>query len=65
MDVFRNSTAHNDVDTFGKSILVELNAGDTMYVSNGDNQFTWSSNLLETSFSGFEYDPEAAEVSHP
>ena len=65
MDVFRNSTAHNDVDTLGKSILVELNAGDTMYVSNGDNQFTWSSNLLETSFSGFEYETEAAEVSHP
>ena len=65
MDVFRNSTAHNDVDTLGKSILVELNAGDTMFVSSGDNQLTWSSNLLETSFSGFKYDPEEAEVSHP
>ena len=59
--IIRQSTSYTGTDVIGRSILTFLNAGDTVHVVNRENKVAWSSKLLETSFSGFQYQPVYAE----
>ena len=59
--IIRNSTSHTGTDVIGRSIMAYLNAGDTVHIVNMENKVAWSSELLETSFSGFKYQPVYAE----
>ena len=57
-NIIRNSTSHPGTDTMGRSIMMSLEEGDTIHLVNHENQALWSSDSgLETSFSGFLYEP--------
>ena len=55
--IIRESTARTGTDVIGRSIMMNLNESDTVHVVNNDNKMAWSSELLETSFAGFKYEP--------
>ena len=55
--IIRESTARTGTDVIGRSIMMNLNKSDTVHVVNKENKVAWSSQLLETSFVGFKYDP--------
>ena len=55
--IIRESTARTGTDVIGRSIMMNLNKSDTVHVVNNDNKMAWSSELLETSFAGFKYEP--------
>ena len=55
--ITRESTAHTGTDVIGRSIMMYLNESDTVHVVNKENKVAWSSQLLETSFAGFKYEP--------
>ena len=57
VNIYRTSTRHNGTDTIGRSIMMTLEADDTVHMVNNDNQVVWSSQLFQTSFSGFKYEP--------
>ena len=57
VNIIRESTIHSGTDTTGRSIMVQLQTGDTVHIVNERNQLAFSSEGLETSFSGFLYDP--------
>ena len=57
VSIFDNTTNMDSTDTIGRSIMTTLDVGDTMHVVNNQNQIAWSSSNLETSFSGFLYEP--------
>ena len=56
-NILRLSTAHNGSDTLSRSIMTSLKKDDTIHVVNQENRDVWSSSSLETSFSGFLYEP--------
>ena len=56
-NILRLSTAHNGSDTLSRSIMTSLKKDDTIHVGNQENRDVWSSSSLETSFSGFLYQP--------
>ena len=56
-NIVRLSTAHNGSDTISRSIMTSLKKYDTIHVGNQENRYVWSSSSLETSFSGFLYEP--------
>ena len=55
--IIRSSTARTGTDVIGRSIMVSLNSGDTVHIANEENKVAWSSQLLETNFAGFKYEP--------
>ena len=55
--IIRESTSHSGTDVIGRSIMMNLNTSDTVYVVNRKNKVVWSSQRLETSFAGFKYEP--------
>ena len=58
VNVIRNSTVHPGTDTTSRSILMSLEEGDTIHLVNHADQVAWSTETgLETSFSGFLYQP--------
>ena len=56
-NILRLATNHNGSDTIGRSIMIPLQREDTVHVVNQENRVAWSSPDLETSFSGFLYEP--------
>ena len=68
VNIYRTSTRHNGEDTIGRSIMMTLEADDTVHMVNNDNQVAWSSQLFQTSFSGFKYEPrhgnQVTKISH-
>ena len=56
MNILRTSTTHAGTEQISRSVLLELNALDTIHIVNG-NSPARSTNLLETTFSGFKYQP--------
>ena len=59
-NILRLATNHNGYDTIGRSIMISLQREDTIHVVNQENRVAWSSPDLETSFSGFLYEPAQA-----
>ena len=55
--IIRESTARKDKDVIGRSIMMNLNKSDTVHIANKRNPLVYSSQLLETSFAGFKYEP--------
>ena len=53
VDLRRDSTVHNGNEVIARSVMMTLNQGDTVHLSNAENSITWSSALKETSFNGF------------
>ena len=53
----RESTSHNGNSTLSRSIMMTLESGDTVHIVNNRNETALSSKLIETSFSGFKYEP--------
>ena len=53
----RDSTVHNGNEVIARSVMMALNRGETVHLSNAANSIAWSSNLKETSFNGFLYQP--------
>ena len=56
-NILRLATNHIGYDTIGRSIMISLQREDTVHVVNQENRVAWSSPDLETSFSGFLYEP--------
>ena len=57
INIYRNSTIHNGTDTIGRAIMIKLDRGDKIYMVNEVGRTARSSPLMETSFSGFRYQP--------
>ena len=55
--IVRRSTTHRGTDTIGRSIMMNLEEGDIIYMVNEAGQTARSSTMKETSFSGFKYEP--------
>ena len=55
--IVRRSTSHRGTDTIGRSIMMNLEEGDIIYMVNEAGQTARSSAMKETSFSGFKYEP--------
>ena len=55
--IIRESTARTGTDVIGRSIMMNLNKSDKVHVGNKRNTSVYSSQLLETSFAGFKYEP--------
>ena len=53
----RQSTSHNGDSTMSRSIMMTLEFGDIIHIVNNRSQVALSSKNLETSFSGFKYEP--------
>ena len=65
-NLIRQSTSHNGNSTMSRSIMMTLETGSSVHIVNNNNQMALSSKLLETSFSGFKYDPvHRNQVSRP
>ena len=55
--IIRESTARKGTDVIGRSIMMNLNKSDKVHVGNKRNTSVYSSQLLETSFAEFKYEP--------
>ena len=55
--IVRQSTSHNGSSTLSRSIMMTLESGDTVHIVNNRSEVALSSTLIETSFSGFKYEP--------
>ena len=51
------STSHNGNSTLSRSIMMTLVSGDSVHIVNNRSDVAVSSKLIETSFSGFKYEP--------
>ena len=56
-NLVRKSTSHNGNSTLSRSIMMTLESGDRVHISNNRNEAALSSKIVETSFSGFKYEP--------
>ena len=65
VNILRESTTHTGTDTIGRSVMMELNEYDTVHIGNPDGYTARSSELKETSFCGFKYEPKHGnQVTH-
>ena len=55
--LYRSRISHTGYDTMSRSILMPLQANDKVFIVNNRNQMAWSSQGLQTRFSGFKYEP--------
>ena len=53
-----DKTNHNGTDTIGRSVMMELDRDDTIHIVNPYQYTARSSELKETSFCGFKYEPK-------
>ena len=58
VNIIRNSTTHTGTDTIGRSVLMRLHRGDRVFMVNEAGRTARSSPMMETSFSGFKYQPK-------
>ena len=58
VNIIRRSTKHNGTDTIGRAVMMRLHRGDLIFMVNEAGQTARSSPMLETSFSGFRYQPK-------
>ena len=58
VNILRESTTHTGTDTIGRSVMMELNEDDTVHIGNPLGYTARSSELKETSFCGFKYEPK-------
>ena len=58
VNIIRRSTTHNGTDMIGRSVMMRLNRGDMIFMVNEARQTARSSLMMETSFSGFKYQPK-------
>ena len=64
VNIIRKSTTHNGTDMIRRAVMVHLDKNDQIYMVNGDGQTARSSPMLETSFSGFKYQPTHGNMVH-
>ena len=64
INIYRNSTAHNGTDTIGRAVMMWLDRGDRIYMVNEAGRTARSSPMMETSFSGFKYQPKHGNMVH-
>ena len=57
VNILRTATTYTGTDTIGRSVMMGLDEGDIIYIVNEDGQTARSSQMKETSFSGFKYEP--------
>ena len=57
VDLRRDSTIQAGDDVLARGIMMPLNQGDILHLSNGAQSISLSSDLKETTFSGFLYNP--------
>ena len=57
VNILRESTTHTGTDTIGRSVMMELEEYDTVHIGNPAGYTARSSELKETSFCGFKYEP--------
>ena len=62
VDIVRLSTIQSGTDTMARSIMMNLEEFDTIHIVNTAGLTARSSDLKETSFSGFKYDPKVDAV---
>ena len=55
--ILRTSTLHNGDDMIGRSVMMQLQTEDSVHIGNTEGRVARSSPLIETSFSGFKYEP--------
>ena len=58
VNIIRRSMTHNGTDTIGRSVMMRLNQGDIIFMVNKARRTARSSSMMETSFSGFKYQPK-------
>ena len=58
VNIIRRSTTHNGTDMIGRSVMMRLNRGDMIFMVNEARRTARSSLMMETSFSGFKYQPK-------
>ena len=58
VNILRESTTHTGTDTIGRSVMIELDVFDTVHIGNPAGYTARSSELKETSFCGFKYEPK-------
>ena len=58
VNIIRRSTKHDGTDTIGRSVMMRLHRRDTIFMVNEAGQTARSSSMMETSFSGFKYQPK-------
>ena len=58
VNILRESTTHTGTDTIGRSVMMELDLFDTVHIANPAGYTARSSELKETSFCGFKYEPK-------
>lgn len=56
-ELTRTSTMHNDIDTLGRSVLLNCQKNERVFLKLLNGELYGSSNDIMTSFSGFKYDP--------
>ena len=57
VNIVRRSRSHNGIDTISRAVMMRLDQGDQIYLVNEAGQTARSSPMMETSFSGFKYQP--------
>ena len=62
VNIIRNSTKHDGTDTIGRSVMMRLHRGDRVFMVNQARRTARSSPMMETSFSGFKYQPKHRNV---
>ena len=58
VNIIRRSTKHNGTDTIGRAVMMRLHRGDMIFIVNKAGRTARSSSMMETSFSGFRYQPK-------
>ena len=59
--IIRESTSHNGTDTIGRSVMMVLEESDRVNIVNTVGLTARSSELKETSFCGFKYEPKSQD----
>ena len=58
VNILRESTTHTGTDSIGRSVMMELEEFQTVHIGNPAGYTARSSELKETSFCGFKYEPK-------
>ena len=62
VNIIRNSTTHDGTDMIGRSVMMRLARGDMVFMVNEARRTARSSLMVETSFSGFKYQPKHPDM---
>ena len=62
VNIIRRSTTHSGTDTIGRAVMMRLNRGDLIFMVNEARRTARSSEMMETSFSGFKYQPKHRNI---